>query len=124
MKKIFIGFAIEDRFARDNLAFQAKQNHTPFEFTDMSVKNPWDSQWKTQCRQRIKGCHGMIAFISDNTLNASGALWEISCAYEERVPILLVYIHDHGVRQTPAILAGRRIVHWTWPNITNFLNSL
>jgi hypothetical protein len=41
MKKVFISFAIEDRFARNNLVHQAKQEHTPFELTDMSVRTPW-----------------------------------------------------------------------------------
>jgi hypothetical protein len=124
MNRIFTSFAIEDRFSRDNLVFQAKQHHTPFEFTDMSVKEPWSTQWKTNCRIKIKGCDGLIAFISDNTLNADGALWEIQCAYEENIPVLLVYIYDSGVRKLPSILSGKRIVHWTWPNITLFLNSL
>ena len=97
MKKIFIGFAIEDKFARDNLTYQARQNHTPFEFTDMSVKEPWSSQWKTKCRDRIKSCDGMIAFISNNTVNVDGARWEIKCAYEEGIPLFPVYIHDEGV---------------------------
>lgn len=124
MKRIFVSFAIEDKFSRDNLIFQAKQSHTPFEFTDMSVKTPWDSKWKTNCRERIKGCHGMIAFISDNTYSAEGAKWEISCGYDERVPVLLVYIHDHGVKNLPYELQGKRIVHWTWNNISNFINGL
>jgi hypothetical protein len=46
-KHVFIAFAIEDKFARDNLVYQAKkQDNTPFDFTDMSVKEPWDSRWK------------------------------------------------------------------------------
>lgn len=124
MKRIFISFAIEDRFARDNLVYQAKQNHTPFEFTDMSVKQPWDNNWKTNCRERIKGCDGVIAFISDNTINADGALWEIECGYDEQIPVFPIYIHDTGVKRIPAVLAGKKIYHWTWSNITRFLNSL
>lgn len=124
MKSIFIGFAIEDAFARDNLVYQAKQNHTPFEFIDMSVKQPWDSSWKTKCRERIRGCDGFIGFISDNTYNADGALWEIRCAYEEGIPVRLIYIHDEGVKRKPAEIEGKVIYHWTWENIVNFLKSL
>jgi len=124
MKTIFIGFAIEDKFARDNLVHQAKQQKTPFDFVDMSVKQLWDSQWKTRCRDRIKGCEGMIAFVSDNTVNADGARWEIKCAYEENIPVLPVYVHDTGATRLPLELSGRRIHHWTWKNITNFLDSL
>jgi hypothetical protein len=38
-KRIFISFGVEDKFARDNLVYQAKRQHNaPFDFTDMSVK--------------------------------------------------------------------------------------
>jgi len=124
MSKIFVSFAIEDRFARDNLVHQANQNHTPFTFTDMSVQNPWESSWKTNCRARIRECDGLIAFISDNTCNADGARWEIQCAHNEGVPVYPVYIHDHGAKRLPPELSGKRIHHWTWGNISSFLNSL
>lgn len=123
-KRIFISFAVEDRFARDNLVFQANQKRTPFDFVDMSVKEPWNAEWKTRCRSRIKGCDGMIVMISDNTYNASGARWEIRCAYEESVPVLPLYIHDQGVKKIPLELEGKRIRHWTWDSVKSFLDSL
>jgi hypothetical protein len=122
--QIFISFAIEDKFARDNLVFQANQQRTPFDFVDMSVKRPWDAQWKTQCRTRIKGCDGLIAMVSENTATADGARWEIRCAYEEGVPVLPLYIHDSGVRSLPPELIGRRVYHWTWQNVKSFLEGL
>ena len=124
MKTIFISFAIEDKFARDNLVYQSQQNKTPFSFTDMSVKQPWDSAWKTKCRARIQTCDGVIAFVSNNTYNAEGARWEIECAYDEGIPVYPVYIHDEGVSRIPAELSGKRIYHWTWPNISGFINGL
>jgi hypothetical protein len=123
-KKIFVSFAIEDAFARDNLVYQAKQKHTPFELTDMPAHKPWENSWKTNCRARIKGCDGMVAFISHNTYDADGARWEIKCAYEEGVPVLPVYIHDRGVKRTPSELSGKKIYHWTWDNVVNFINKL
>ncbi len=124
MKSIFVCFAIEDKFARDNLVFQAKQHHTPFNFFDMSVREPWSYAWKTQCRERIKNCNGFIVFISNNTYKAEGACWEIKCAYEEGIPVLPVYIYDTGTNYLPAEFAGKRISKWTWDNISKFINSL
>lgn len=40
MKRIFISFAIEDERLRDFLKGQAKNENSPFEFVDMSVKKP------------------------------------------------------------------------------------
>ena len=124
-KRIFIAFAIEDKFARDNLVFQATyQRQAPFDFTDMSVKEPWDSAWKTKCRARIKGCDGVIAFISRRTPNAEGACWEIQCAKEEGVPIKGFWVHKDDPCCRPSQLGPTPIVYWTWDNITNFIDSL
>ena len=124
MRRIFVSFAIEDRFARDNLVHQSENQRAPFEFVDMSVKNAWDSSWKTRCRERIKTCHGVIAFVSNNTFNAGGARWEIQCACEEGLPVLPLYIHDHGASRVPSELSGRKIYHWTWDNVKNFIDRL
>jgi hypothetical protein len=53
--RVFIAFAMEDKTDRDFLVGQAKNASSPFEFTDMSVKEPWDTDWKNQVRTRIKG---------------------------------------------------------------------
>jgi hypothetical protein len=123
--RIFIAFAIEDKWAREYLVGQAKNDKSPFEFVNMSVNEPWDEKWKTQCRSRIKGCDGMIALVSKNTKGASGALWEIKTAKEEQVPVRGVYTSaDDRPATLPSELNGVRVVGWTWANIKAFLDSL
>jgi len=124
-KRIFIAFAVEDKFARDNLVFQAKyQRDVPFDFMDMSVKEPWDFEWKTNCRTKICGCDGVIAFISRNTRHADGARWEMKCAKEEGIPIRGVWVHKEDPCSGPPELGNTRIVYWTWDNISTFIDSL
>lgn len=124
-KRVFIAFAVEDKFARDNLVYQAKeQGNVPFDFTDMSVKEPWDAKWKTNCRIKIKGCDGVIVFISRNTPQAEGARWEIKCAKEEGVPIKGFWVRSNDPCCRPPELGSTPVVYWTWDNITNFINSL
>lgn len=66
--KIFISFAIEDEISRDHLVKQAKLERSPFDFIDMSVKEPWNNdEWKRKCRTKIKRCDGMIVLLSKNT---------------------------------------------------------
>jgi hypothetical protein len=123
--RIFISFAVEDEKYRNMLRGQARNEASPFEFVDMSAKEPWDEKWKTNCRTRIKGCDGVIALVSKNTAKASGALWEIRCAKEEGVPIRGVYTNsDDKPASLPNELSGVRVVNWTWDNITSFLESL
>ncbi len=123
--RIFISFAVEDKWARDFLVGQASNDKSPFSFVDMSVKEPWDEKWKTNCRTKIKGCDGMIAMVSKNTAKATGALWEIACAKEEGVPVRGFYVSDTDRPTTlPSELSGVRVVNWTWDNIKNWLNTL
>lgn len=123
--RVFISFAIEDQWAARHLAGQAKNERSPFEFVDMSVKQPWDEAWKTQCRTRIRGCDGMIVMISTKTANADGALWEVRCAKAEGIPVIGMYTTtDNRPYSLPAELAGARVVDWTWPNIKAFIDRL
>ena len=125
MKRIFISFAIEDKNYRDLLVGQAKNANSPFEFVDMSVKEPWATDWKERCRSKIKSCHGVIALLSRDTPRASGALWEMECADEENIPMIGVYVSDNDRPATQITeLIGHRIITWTWDGIRNFINAL
>lgn len=122
--RIFISFAIEDANLRTLLVGQAKNESSPFAFVDMSVKEPWDSAWKTKCRTKIKGCDGIIGIITNNTPSASGQIWELDCALEENVPVFLMYGNDDRPSNLPVGIKGKRIYQWAWDNIENFLDSL
>jgi hypothetical protein len=119
-KRIFVAFAIEDEVTKNLFTGQAKNELVPYDFTDMSVKQPWDNEWKTNCRRRIKGCDGMIVLVSKNLKNASGALWEIKCAKEEGIPILGIYIKSASIYDKPVELSGVICKEWTWPNVKSF----
>ncbi|GIN27214.1 MULTISPECIES: TIR domain-containing protein [Bacillus] len=124
-KRVFISFAIEDKSLRDFLVGQARNENSPFEFVDMSVKKPWDSAWKTNCRTRIKGCDGVLAIVTKNTKKADGQLWEVKCAKEEGIPLRGVWgYRDEKPTSIPNELEGVRIVNWTWDNIANWIKSL
>lgn len=124
MKRIFVAFAIEDRFARDNLVFQSNQAHTPFEFVDMSVREPFSESWKTQCRARIKTCDGVVAFISRNTPVADGACWEIKCAIEEGIPIRGFWVHRDDPCCRPSVLGTTMVDYWTWETVKDFIDTV
>jgi len=120
--RIFVSFAIEDARYRDLFCGQENLKSSPFAFIDMSVKDPWDEKWKSNCRSRIKSCDGMFALISKNTAQATGQMWEIACALEERIPVLGIYCTtDSRPWSTPHNI---RVVGWTWTNIESFIGIL
>ena len=109
--RVFISFAIEDKWAKERLVGQAKNGKSPFEFANMSINEPFDEKWKTQCRSRIKGCDGLIAFVSKNTAKADGAIWEVKAAKEESVPVISVYTTtDNPFAKPPAVLGRLKAV--------------
>lgn len=125
MKRIFISFAIEDKNLRDLLKGQSRNINTPFEFVDMSVKQPWDSQWKTRCRTRIKSCDGVISIITQNTKNADGQIWEMKCAQQENIPVIGISGNDyHSGISIPNECGYIRLMDWTWLNISNWISNL
>ena len=123
MKRVFIAFAVEDVRSRDFLVGQARNENSPFEFVDMSVKQPWETDWESKCRTKIKGCDGVIALISKYTPSATGQLYEIRTAEEEKIPVMLMYSgSDRPV--LPYSLTGRLVNVWNWSNIKSFINGL
>lgn len=125
MRRIFISFAIEDENLRDLLRGQSRNTNSPFEFVDMSVKQPWDSQWKTKCRTRIRGCDGMISIITRNTKNADGQIWEMNCAKDEGIPLLAIYGNNSHIGATiPNECGYLPVVDWNWEKISAWIKQL
>jgi hypothetical protein len=94
-KVVFVAFAIEDERQRDFLKGQSLHPRAPFEFIDMSVKEPYDSNWKDWVRTRIRRSHGVIVLRG---------IWAYS---NDRTQI-----------------AGVSTVVWSDANISNFIDSL
>jgi hypothetical protein len=51
---------------------QSLNTSSPFEYVDMSVKEPYDSNWKDRVRTRIRRSDGVIVLVSKNSLKSSG----------------------------------------------------
>lgn len=118
-KVIFVAFAIEDERQRDFLKGQSLNTKSPFEYVDMSVKEPYDSNWKDHVRTRIRRSDGVIALVSKNSLTSSGQKWEIDCAREEKKSILGIWAY----KDDRTNLVGVSTVAWSWPAIEKFIDS-
>lgn len=119
-KIVFIAFAMEDAKQRDLLKGQSLNTRSPFEYIDMSVKEPYDKDWKDRVRTRIKRSDGVIALVSKNSLKSSGQKWEIQCAKEEGVRIRGIWAYSDDRTD----LEGVYTRVWTWDNIKDFIESL
>ena len=86
----------------------------------MSVKEPYDSDWKERVRTRIKRSDGVIALVSKNSLTSSGQKWEIQCAKEEKKKVLGIWAYKDDRTNLP----GVNTVVWKWDSIKDFIDSL
>lgn len=123
-KKVFVSFAVEDKGSREHLRGQSINSRSPFAFIDMGLDKPFSEKWKTQCRDVIRSCDGVIVLLSKKTWNAKGARWEIKCAVDEGKPILGVHIHKDNKGAIPPELPKERVGEWTWERIEKFIDSL
>jgi hypothetical protein len=119
-KVVFIAFAIEDERQRDFLKGQSLNTKSPFEYVDMSVKQPYDKDWKERVRTRIRRSDGVIVLVSKNSLTSTGQKWEIECAREEGKKIRGFWAYSDDRTD----LAGVNTKVWTWDNIKDFIDSL
>lgn len=119
-KVIFIAFSMKDERQRDFLKGQSLLTDSPFEYVDMSVKEPYVTNWKDRVRTRIKRSDGVIILVSKNSLNSDGQKWEIKCAKEENKRILGIWAY----KDDRTNIVGVNTKVWTWDNIKDFINTL
>ena len=119
-KVVFIAFAMEDQRQRDFLKGQSLHSRAPYEFIDMSVKQPYDKDWKDRVRTRIRRSHGVIALISKNSLTSSGQKWEIQCAKEEKKPLRGIWAYSNDRTN----IEGVATYVWSDKNISDFIDSI
>ncbi|SNT61897.1 hypothetical protein SAMN05216276_108612 [Streptosporangium subroseum] len=121
-KTIFIAFAMEDEVSRNMFTGQRVNAKTPFEFIDMSVKEQYESEWKTRVLTRVRRSDGVIALISNSTPKAEGQLWEIQCALDEGKPLIGIWMGDYRIK--PPVMGPAPCKVWTWQNVADFIDDL
>ena len=123
--RIFISFAEQDKFARDEVIEEEKQRGAArCVFTEMIGKDPRNLIWRANCRSEIRNCDGVIAFISKHTPEAGDACWAIRCAREEGVPMRGYWVHHDETWGKPIELGDTPVLYWNWENISSFIHSV
>jgi CO dehydrogenase/acetyl-CoA synthase epsilon subunit len=87
--KVFISFDYDnDSDLKTLLVGQAKNPDTPFDITDLSVKEELTGDWKEKVRARIKRVEQVIVICGENTDTATGVNSEVKIAQEEKKDLL------------------------------------
>ena len=124
-KRTFISFDYDhDARLKDLLVGQSRNADSPFEITDMSIKEAISTDWKAKARTRIKGCDVVIVICGEHTDTATGVSAELKISQEEGVNYFLLsgYSDRDCVKPTGA-KSNDNIYKWTWDTLKSLING-
>ena len=125
-KRTFISFDYDyDLSLKNLLVGQAKNDDSPFEITDMSIKAPIiDEDWKKNARRRIKGCDVVVVMCGEHTDTATGVSAELHIAQDEGTSyFLLKGYSDRTCYKPKAAKTSDKMYRWTWDNLKLLING-
>ncbi|KJC53462.1 hypothetical protein UB31_08585 [Bradyrhizobium sp. LTSP849] len=122
-KRVFISFDYDhDEILKTFLVGQSKNDDTPFELADWSIKEPLSGNWKDKARRRIKGVDLVAVICGEHTDTATGVSAEITIAQEEKIPYFLLNGYSGTVCKKPkAAKDSDKIYKWTWDNLKSLI---
>lgn len=117
--KVFISFDFDhDEDLKHLFVGQAKHDDTPFEISDLSVKQALLGDWKAKVRQKIVNAQQVVVICGEYTHTANGVSEEIKIAQELDKPYFLVWGRNGKTCTKPtAATAQDQIYNWTWENV-------
>lgn len=121
--RAFISFEMEDRRARDFLVLQARDKRNDIEFVDYSVKDPFDSAWKTNCRARIARTKGSIVLIGATTHKSDAVLWEIAETARQDHYMFGIQTKRDSTYPIPKGLPATNVIRWDFDQIVKWLGT-
>jgi hypothetical protein len=123
--RVFTAFDYDhDEFLRTALVGQSKNEDSPFEICDYSVKEPFTGDWKKKVRERIKKCGQMIVICGEHTHEATGVATELTIAQEEELPYFLLWGYaDKTCYEPTSAKDADKIYKWTWDNLKKLIKG-
>ena len=121
--RAFISFDFDhDEDLRNLLVGQAKNEDSPFEIADRSLKEPLTGDWKKKIRERIKRVDQVIVICGEHTDSATGVSTELEITQEESIPYFLLWGRSDKTCVKPkSANASDKIYKWTWENLKDLL---
>ena len=123
--RVFISFDYDhDNDLKNLLVGQARHPDSPFEITDLSIKEAISKNWKENARQRIKSCDVVAVICGEYTNSASGVSAELKIAQEEGIPYFLLWGRTNEVCIKPVSAKSTdKMYRWTWDNLKSLIGG-
>lgn len=122
--KVFISFDYDhDSDCKDLLVLQAKIEKSPFEISDMSIKEA-STDWKDKAQARIKRVDQVIVLCGKYTDSATGVNVELNIARKEGKSYFLLNARPNGTCKKPtAARESDKLYKWTWDNLKKLIGG-
>lgn len=117
--KVFISFDFDhDEDLKHFFVGQAKLPDTPFEISDLSVKQALLGDWKAKVRQKIVNAQQVVVICGEWTHTAKGVTEEIKIAQELGKPYFLIKGRKDKTCTWPiGVKSTDKMYPWTWENV-------
>lgn len=125
MKRAFISFDFDhDKDLPGSFVSQAKDQDSPFNITDWSLKEPVNGKWKQQARALIRKADLIIVICGEHTHDAAGVTAEVTIAHEEKEPYFLLKGRRRKTCKKPmSALRTDEIYKWKWKHLGRLING-
>lgn len=124
-KRAFISFDYDhDLFLKEALVGQAKNEDSPFELADWSIKEAISEDWKKKARARIREVDVVVVICGEHTDAATGVSAELTIAQEEMVPYFLLKGYaDKSCAKPKSAKPSDSVYKWTWDNLKKLIGG-
>lgn len=118
-KRVFLSFVQEDLGLVNLFRGQAKNKNSELEFSDYSIKEPYDSTnaayIRGKIRERIAAASVTICLIGEKTHKSAWVDWEIRASAEEGNQTFGLRLHSDSARDiAPKALSDLKAKIYNW----------
>jgi hypothetical protein len=121
--RLFISYDYDhDATLKEFLVGQSKNDDSPFEFADASVKAHLTGDWKEKVKGRIKRADQVAVICGKHTVKAAGVAAEVRIARGLEKPYFLLAGYSDGGNQKPTTARSTdKMYKWTWKNLKSLI---
>ena len=106
------------------MASRVKNDKFEFIFRDYSVKGPFDKNWESQMRERLRLVSAVIVAVGAKTHESDAVGKEIRAAYDQGKTVLCVRLYRGEKHKIPpAVRPGTEVVNWDAEEINRALSQ-
>lgn len=122
-RNAFISFHTDDEWAVNLLRSQAKDKRFDVSFRDYSIKEPFDTAWKSQAKDVIDQTSVTIVMIGSDTASREAVNWEIREAHKQGKKVIGVRIHKDENHAIPEEIKkhGDPVINWNMEELRKHL---